>query len=151
MVPLEKRQLSQKMVQSCENHQIHRADFGKKSTEFQCTLCANMYKWEVHEGGHLPRGRVVWLLCGHNCTNLWLWIKSQRSGTAAPYLCTLCEHGVFATLVNPIKLGGLARLRKRCPWVGVDLRNQRQLTRWSWSWPNIVVGLVAADEIVEHR
>ena len=43
---------------------------------------------------------------------------SQHPRTAAPQLCTLCEHAVLANLVNPIKLGGSARLRGRCPQVG---------------------------------
>ena len=50
--------------------------------------------------------------------------ESQRPGTAAPQLCTLCEHAVLTNLVNPIKLGSSARLRGRCPWGGVVLRDK---------------------------
>ena len=35
--------------------------------------------------------------------------------------------------------------------MGVVSRDERQFTGWSRSWPRIVVGLVAAGEILEHR
>ena len=58
---------------------------------------------------------LVWLLHGHKLRQLVTLDKGQCPRTAAPQLCTLCEHAVFANLVNPIKLGGSARLRGWCP------------------------------------
>ena len=59
---------------------------------------------------------------------VWLLGGSQRQRTAAPQLCTLCEHAVLANLVNPIKLGGSARLRGWFPGVGVVLQYKRRFT-----------------------
>ena len=101
---------------------------GKKSTVFRRAPCAKMYTWEVHEGrvpcmagfegaqSPTPIVLLVWLLRGHSLHQFVSLGGSPR--TAAPQLCTLCEHAVLANLVNPIKLGGSARLRGRCPQVG---------------------------------
>ena len=130
---------------------------------FLCAPCAKTYTWGVHEGGvPLVAGFegaqplaliivLVWLLHGHRLHQFASLGGSQCPRTAVPQLCTLCEYAVFANLVNTIKLGGSARLRGRCPQAGVVSRDERQFTGWSRLWPRIVVGLVAAGEILEHR
>ena len=126
---LEKGQLSQEKVQMCENHQICRADFGRKNPRVFGMPPALVFTRAVHEGVSLPvqglKGRsptlivaLVWLLHGHKLHQFVSLGGSQCPHTAAPQLCTLCEHAVLANLVNPIKLGGSARLRGRCPQVG---------------------------------
>ena len=123
---LEKGQFSQEKVQMCENHQIRRADFGKKIHAFRRAFCAKTYTRGVHEGvsplaagfgmGAAPAPIVafVWPLHGRRLHWFVSLGGNQCPRTAAPQLCTLCEHAVLANLVNPIKLGGSARLRGRC-------------------------------------
>ena len=125
---LEKGQLSEEKVQTCENHQIRRADFlEKKSMGFWRAPCAKTYAWGVHKGvssplaqsskGHSPAliAALVWLMRGRGQHQFVSLGGIQRPRTAALQLCTLCEHAVLANLVNPIKLCGSARLRGRCP------------------------------------
>ena len=70
---LEKAQFSQEKVQSCENHQIRRADFGEKNPNFFGAPPALKHTHGgVHEGGVPPSRQgsnlivaLVWLLRGH--------------------------------------------------------------------------------------
>ena len=75
MVPLEKEQFSQEKVKLCENHQICRADFGKKIHGFLVHPCAKMYTCGVHEGGVPPRSRV--------------WVEANAHAQLHPS-CVLC-------------------------------------------------------------
>ena len=142
----------------------------KNPAEFRPAPCAKTYTWGCTRGVPLVAGfegvqplafiAALWIKA-----NVQAWLhpscvlcvsmqcKSQCPGMAAPQLCTLCEHAVLANLVNPIKMGGSARWRRQCPWVGMVSHNQleRQFTGWSWPWPSTFVGLVAAGEILEHR
>ena len=58
---------------------------------------------------------IIWLLHGHKLHQFVSLGGSQRPRTAAPQLCSLCEHAVLANLVTPIKLDGSARLRGDAP------------------------------------
>ena len=123
---LEKRQFSQEKVQMCENLQICRADFGKKSTVFRGAPCA-----KTCMRGYPPSRQgskwcspalivaLVWLLLWHMLHQFVSLVGSQRPCTVVSQLCTLCEHAVLANLVTPIKLGDSGRLRGRCP-------------KWAW-------------------
>ena len=101
---------------------------GKKSTVFWSAPCAKTYTRGVMSP-HVARFEgaqplaliavLVWLLRGCRLHQFVCLGESQCPHTAAPQLCTLCEHAVLANLVNPIKLGGSARLRGRCP-------------KWAW-------------------
>ena len=119
---------------------------GKKSTVFWRTPCAKMYTWGCMRV--VPIIALVGLLRGRRLHEFVSLGGSQRPCTAAPQLCTLCVHAVLANLVNS---GGSAKLRGRCLRVGVVSRDERRFTWWSQSWPRIVVGLVAAGEVLEHR
>ena len=70
---------------------------------------------------------LVWLLRGHKLHQFVTLDGGQCPRTAAPQLCTLCEHAVIANL-KPITLGGSARLRGQCPRVGVVSHKQRRFT-----------------------
>ena len=69
---LEKRQLSQKMVQRCENHQICRVDFWGKSPRFLSRPCTKMYTWGYMRGYPLlvaglkgcSPSSSLWCMCG---------------------------------------------------------------------------------------
>ena len=134
---LEKGQFSQENVQMCENHQIRRADFGEKipwffgvSPVLKCTHggAQGVFPLAVGFEGAQPLALIVALvrlLHGHRLRQFVSLGGSQRPRTAAPQLCTLCEHAVPANPVNPIKLGGSARLRRWCPRVGVVSRDKR--------------------------
>ena len=100
---------------------------GKISTIFQRTPCAKTYTQGCTRGvpllaagskGAVPLtliGVLVWLLRGHRLQQFVGLGGSLCPRTAAPQLCTLCGHAVLVYLVNPIKLGGSARLRARHP------------------------------------
>ena len=76
---LEKGQFPQEKVQMCENHQIHRADFGEKNPHFfGAPPCAKVYIWGGAQGGCPPLAAgfegaqplaliivLVWLLRGY--------------------------------------------------------------------------------------
>ena len=82
----------------------------KKSTVFQCAPCTKMYTWGCTKGcfpfmagfeGAQPLGFIVvlvWLLHGHKLHQFVTLDGGQRPCTAAPQLCTLCEHAV---ITNP--------------------------------------------------
>ena len=118
---LEKGQLSQEKLQMCENHQIHRADFGEKNLCFFGTPPALKRTHGGARGGCPPSRQglkpltiiiaLTWLLRGRRPHQFASLGGSQCPCTAAPQLCTLCGHAVLANLVNPDKLGGSARLR----------------------------------------
>ena len=94
---------------------------------------------------------LVWLLYGHKLHQFVTLDEGQCPGTAVPQLCTLCEHAVLANLVNPIKLGGSARLRNSS--LSGRCFTQPKAVHWVelTTWCRIVEGLVAAGQILEHR
>ena len=108
-------------------------------TVFRRDPCAKMYTRGCTRGCHpLVAGfegvqflafiiTLVWLLCVHKLHQFATLGGGQRPCTAASQLCTLCAHAVIANLVDPIKLGGSARIRRQCPGVGVVSCNQRLL------------------------
>ena len=67
---LEKAQFSQEKVQTCENHQIRRADFWEKNPLFRRAPCAKTYTRGCTRGDTAGFElalivALVWLLRGH--------------------------------------------------------------------------------------
>ena len=115
---------------------------GKKSMVFQCAPCIKTYTWGCTRGcplltagfeGAQPLSftvALVWLLCGHRLRQFVGLGGSQRPCTAAPQLCTFCEHAVLANLVNPIKFSGwFSRIEGAVPQSGRGFA-RRKAVHW---------------------
>ena len=73
---------------------------------------------------------LVWLCVGISCTDFWMKANAQEQlhpRCVLVWACSACKPG------NPIKLGGLARLRSSASeWAGLRITKDDSLQHWRY-------------------